>query len=271
MPRRSRKLVQSGVYHVMLRGIEKKNIFIDDEDKQRIMHTIIEKRELEGFKLNAYCIMDNHIHLLIKEEKETVSQTVKRIGTSYAYYFNKKYDRIGHLFQDRFKSEPIKDDVQMLAVVRYIHNNPVKAGMVENAKDYEWSSYRIYCSSERYAHRCIQGIVRDVEEILSIYSPDIMKAQKAFIKSSNEMEDDIFIDFDISDKEIDIRKNKKIIEQYLEELKLEKSDLKKNSQKLFMLVKKLKEDEGISLRQIAEILRLSRGLVQRTANSNVSK
>lgn len=125
MSRRARKLVDSGTYHIMLRGIEKKYIFIDDEDKQRIIDTILRKREMDGFKLYSYCIMDNHIHLLIKENKETISKTIKRIGTSYAYYFNKKYNRIGHLFQDRFRSEAINDDAQILTAIRYIHNNRV--------------------------------------------------------------------------------------------------------------------------------------------------
>lgn len=88
--------------------------------------------------------MDNHAHLLVNEGEDEISRIIKRIGTSYVYYFNKKYGRVGHLFQDRFKSEAIEDDSYLLAVVRYIHNNPVKAGIVKNASSYRWSSFNAY-------------------------------------------------------------------------------------------------------------------------------
>jgi REP element-mobilizing transposase RayT len=87
--------------------------------------------------------MDNHVHLLINEGDDEIGKIMKRINISYSYYFNKKYGRIGHLFQDRFKSEGIDSDAYLLSVVRYIHNNPVKAGLVKNIEEYKWSSYII--------------------------------------------------------------------------------------------------------------------------------
>ncbi len=73
--------------------------------------------------------MDNHVHIVIKEQKDTISRIMKRIGASYAHYYNKKYKRVGHVFQDRYKGETIEDEKYLLAVIRYIHNSPKKAGI----------------------------------------------------------------------------------------------------------------------------------------------
>ena len=87
--------------------------------------------------------MDNHIHLFISEGTEDVIKAMKRITVSYVYYFNKKYKRVGHLFQDRFKSEVIEQDSHILCLARYIHQNPVKAGIVQKAADYKLSLIHI--------------------------------------------------------------------------------------------------------------------------------
>ena len=85
--------------------------------------------------------MSNHFHLLIREREESVGETVKRIASSYVYYYNRKYGRDGHLFKERFKSEPVNDMAYFTVLLRYIHQNPVKAGIVERVKDYEYSSW----------------------------------------------------------------------------------------------------------------------------------
>ena len=91
-----------------------------------------------------YCLMSNHFHLLIREREETVGETVKRIASSYVYYYNRKYGRDGHLFKERFKSEPVNDMAYFTVLLRYIHQNPVKAGIVEHVKDYDFSSWGEY-------------------------------------------------------------------------------------------------------------------------------
>ena len=92
----------------------------------------------------AYCLMGNHFHLLIRERDERVGETIKRIASSYVYYYNRKYGRDGHLFKERFKSEPVNDMEYFTVLLRYIHQNPVKAGIVEKVKDYEFSSWGEY-------------------------------------------------------------------------------------------------------------------------------
>lgn len=142
MPRDARMKSESGIYHIMLRGINRQTIFEDDEDCEKYLQCLRDCKAVSGFELYAYCLMGNHVHLLIREVQEPLALIFKRIGARYVFWYNWKYKRSGHLFQDRYKSEPIKDDKQLIAVLRYIYQNPVKAKMCERPEDYQWSSCR---------------------------------------------------------------------------------------------------------------------------------
>ena len=144
MPRQARKKSESGIYHIMLRGINRQQIFEDDEDRDRFLDTLQNHKDLCGYTIYAYCLMGNHIHILMREGKEDLTQVFKRIAGSYVYWYNWKYHRSGHLFQDRFKSEPVNDDSYFLTVLRYIHQNPVKSKMCKKAEDYPHSSMQEY-------------------------------------------------------------------------------------------------------------------------------
>ena len=118
MPRQSRKESGTGIYHVMLRGINHQSIFNDEEDYYHFIATLDRVRfryDDEGAPCGsnctyyAYCLMSNHVHLLIRERGESIGETIKRIASSYVFYYNHKYARDGHLFRDRFKSEPVND------------------------------------------------------------------------------------------------------------------------------------------------------------------
>ncbi|MDR3294971.1 MAG: transposase [Clostridiales Family XIII bacterium] len=143
MPRAQRIASSTGIFHVLLRGINRQLIFEEDKDCEQFLRHLAAVKELSRFELYAYCLMGNHVHLLLKEGKEPLAQIIKRLGARYVFWFNAKYRRVGHLFQDRFKSEPVADDAYFLAVLRYIYQNPVKAGLCEKTKDYEWSSRRL--------------------------------------------------------------------------------------------------------------------------------
>ena len=153
MPRQPRTSSGTGIYHVMMRGINHQTIFEDEEDNYQFINTLDRMRVRYDDEGNAcgrnccyyaYCLMGNHFHLLIREREESVGETIKRIASSYVYYYNRKYGRDGHLFKERFKSEPVNDMAYFTVLLRYIHQNPVKAGIVENVKDYEFSSWGEY-------------------------------------------------------------------------------------------------------------------------------
>ena len=141
MPRQPREKSESGIYHIMLRGINQQVIFEDYEDYSKFIETLETYKAVSGYKVFAYCLMSNHIHILLKVEKEDLDLIMKRIAGSYVYWYNWKYYRKGHLFQDRFKSEPVEDDEHFLTVLRYIHQNPIKVGITKTIDDYKFSSY----------------------------------------------------------------------------------------------------------------------------------
>lgn len=164
MPRAPRQKSESGIYHIMLRGINQQVIFEDEEDYQKFIETIKTYKAVSGYKVFAYCLMSNHIHLLLKVEKEDVDLIIKRIAGSYVYWYNWKYYRRGHLFQDRFKSEPVEDETYFLTVLRYIHQNPMKVGF--NIDEYEFSSYNEYIK---------KGNLVDTESALSLLTNEEFK------------------------------------------------------------------------------------------------
>ena len=148
MPRSARRASPSGIDHIMLRGIDRQDIFLEDEDRLRFLQVLRQCRQICGFQLYAYCLMTNHVHLLMKAGHEPLELIFKRIGCRYVYWYNRKYQRTGHLFQDRFRSEPIENDSHFQTVLRYILQNPMKAGMERAPGHYRWSSYSAYAGKE---------------------------------------------------------------------------------------------------------------------------
>ena len=150
MPRIRREESGTGIYHVMLPGINRLDIFDEPEDYWtfiKILSTVQDRLDDNLITrtctchIYAYCLMPNHVHILLCEKKWKLGEIMKSVASSYVFYYNKKYGRIGHLFQDRFKSEPCNDSEYFITLFRYIHQNPVKAGLVGTAKDYPYSSW----------------------------------------------------------------------------------------------------------------------------------
>ena len=138
MARQARRKSSTGLYHVMMRGADRRILFADDQDNLGFLLCLKRAKKASGFKLYAYCLMGNHVHLLMKEEEEPLEIVIKRLGVSYVYHYNEKYDLLGHLFQDRYRSEPVETTAYFLDVLRYICQNPVKAGLSRNPMEYRW-------------------------------------------------------------------------------------------------------------------------------------
>ena len=144
MPRKGRKLTGSNIYHVMLRGINQQQIFYENEDYKVFINILYKVKEQSHFELYAYCLMGNHVHILLKTGDESLDTIFRRIGASFVYWYNGKYKRTGHLFQDRFKSEPVEDERYFYCVLRYIFRNPVAAGICKKPEDYPYSNINEY-------------------------------------------------------------------------------------------------------------------------------
>ncbi|RCX07389.1 REP element-mobilizing transposase RayT [Anaerobacterium chartisolvens] len=202
MPRQARVKGEFSTYHVIHRGNERKNIFLCDSDKLRFLETLERMKSKYGFLVHAYCIMDNHVHLLINDNGNDISQIIKSINISYAYYFNHTYKRCGHLFQDRFKSERVDDDNYLLEVSRYIHNNPVKAGMASDPSEYKWSSCGVFTGSVKDS----KGLV-DKGRILDFVSNNRSVAVRSYIEYVTKEEDSGIKVMDIEEESKDGEEN----------------------------------------------------------------
>jgi len=142
MSRLPRRPSGTGLYHVMLRGVNRQRIFEDSADRRFFLFCLARAREPSETRILAYCLMDNHVHLLVEEGTEPLSVFMKRLNVRYVARFNKKYDRVGHLFQDRYRSSAVEDDAYLQVVILYIHFNPVVAGLCKEPRQYPWSSRR---------------------------------------------------------------------------------------------------------------------------------
>lgn len=261
MPRQSRQRSFSGIYHIMMRGNEKRNIFLDDEDRYKFIDILYNKKMLSNYCLYAYCLMSNHVHLLLKENDEDISLCLKRINISYACYFNKKYDRVGHLFQDRFRSECINSDSQLLSALRYIHNNPIKAKMVMHPEDYIWSSYNIYMDVMKNLY------LIDRDEILPLFSSNKRNAVLLFRSFSNKSSEDSFIDYDDNETEDisihGVNEAQKYVKDYLSKQNIDIGSIKDNIEHRNNLIAHLRLHSNLSIREIGNVLCINRGIVSR--------
>lgn len=143
MARTPRKQAESEIYHVVCRGVGRQDIFEDDADRTYFLSALRDELASRDGETLAWCLMNNHVHLLLRMPLNELSATMRSVGSDYALYFNRRHDRTGHLFQGRFRSEPVETDAYLLTVVGYIHRNPVAGGLSRTC-DYRWSSYRAY-------------------------------------------------------------------------------------------------------------------------------
>lgn len=254
MPRHARDRSKSGIYHIILRGSNRQEIFHDEEDSRRFLETLAKYKAKSSMKVYGWCLMGNHVHLLLAEGHEDISLTMKRIEVSYALHYNWKYNATGHLFQDRYRSEKVESDGHLLTVIRYIHQNPVKAKMCADISQWFWSSYPSYCGKTVYSpclldHELILGVFSEVEE----------KAVSAFMLFNTAENQDECLE-SLDRKRWTDEEAKAVIQEYVPECKpAEIKSLPK--EKRNELVKRIKQIEGLTQRQIARIVGISQTLV----------
>ena len=247
MPRQARKKSESGIYHVMLRGINQQQIFEEPEDFEKFLQILKDCKAISGYKLFAYCLMGNHIHLLIKPEEESLEQAFKRIGGRFVYWYNVKYQRIGHLFQDRFRSEPVETDEYFMTVLRYIHQNPIKAGLCKVIDAYTYSSYKEYF---------IESDLIDTESAYQIISQEQFREFHEEIETKKCLDADENIRIRLTDEQAKCVMKRVSGKGSVSEYQTLREDLKEK------YVKKLYEKK-LSIRQISRLTGVSKGLVEK--------
>lgn len=244
MPRNRRIFSSSGYMHIISRGNGRQIIFEGDSDYNFYL-MLLKKYSLEyDISIIAYCLMSNHVHILVHDRKKNISKMMLIINSVYSRYFNKKYERFGYLFQDRFLNENIESEQNLLGVFRYILNNPAKA-CIAPSSEYKWNSYHLYCKNNSFVDTSyISSLIGDWHDYV------------AFIDSANN---DNFLEYNPELKNdtwaAGILQDVLGIPNGLEI----KNYPKAKRDKTILLLKQ----NGLSGRQIERLTGISRGVIQK--------
>ena len=193
MPRKPRIHYEGALYHVIVRGNNRSSIFEKKENKAEYLNIIKRYKKKYNFKLYAYCIMDNHAHLLIEVDKVPLSKIMQGIQQVYTQNYNKDYKRTGHVFEQRYKAIICDKDSYLLNLIRYIHMNPVQAGMAKGLK-YKWSSHNKYLKEK--------SDLIEYQFPLSLFSNNKKQRRKLYIAFMTEKEIDELENYSLSKEEI---------------------------------------------------------------------
>lgn len=257
MPRHSRQKSSTRTYHVVIKGADRQLLFEELNDYKKYLEILQYYKEECKFELFAYCLMSNHVHLLIRHSPEHSLETVFRhINTAYAVWFNMKYNRTGFVQNGRYFSEPVETERYLLTVVKYIHYNPTKAGMEPTpGASYPWSSF--------YDYQQNNSDLTDISVVLSIVG-----GLDSFIASHKIYENEKCLDVD--------RLGRRLPDDVAREIIFEISNCNSTSefQKLSLSSRKkniqLIHEKGVSIRQINRLTGIPRGVVERLINKHNS-
>lgn len=242
MPRTARKKSSLCINHVILRGVNQQIIFEDEYDYRQFISILKYYKKPCDFKLYAYCLMNNHLHLLMEHTTVDLDVIMKKLEVKFVKWYNQKYQRTGYLFQDRYKSEPINDMRYFLTVFRYIHQNPLHAGIETVLGTYPWSSFHDYLVSD--------SSFVDVDKILGLF-PDHKDCIAYLQTTSSEKCLEHFSTYRLSDADA-----LKIIQQKTtcnSPAEFQRLDLLTRNAYL-----KLLRHSGISVRQLSRLTGISR-------------
>lgn len=253
MPYKIRKGSMSKIYHVMLRGNDRQDIFYDDQDYMKFLKLIKITKEKYQCEIYEYCLMANHVHMIIFDCKDVLSKAIQSLAISYSLYFAKKYKKEGHLFQGRFLSKSVETRKYLCTLCRYIHQNPLKAN-IARTEEYKWSSYNEFLFDSK---------IINPNPILSMFGQTKKEARKNFIiyhnRKVNLINEEVEYEFvyrltdeQVKEKIQQILKidNVRVFHTYDKDTRNEK-------------LKELKIIKGTSKAQIARVLGINKKIVER--------
>ena len=243
MPRIARNIYEGGYRHVIVRGIGKQILFENDDDNRYYIKLLEKYSKDTGIGVCAYCLMENHVHLLLHDNCTETALFMKKMGVSYSAFFNGKYERTGHLFQDRYKCENISDERGYLAVLRYILRNPEKAGFC-GTEEYRWSSYSSYGDEKSFLEQSLTWeLLKNKSEFKTFISGENTHVCMEYEgRKDDEWAKDVIRSVLGADSGT-------IIQSY-------------NRQERNQALKKLKS-LGLSIRQIERLTGINRGVIQK--------
>ena len=238
MSRKPRKFLNTNFFHIMLQGINKEYIFEEEICKKVYLKLLFQNYKKYNNDIISFCIMDNHLHIILYVDKvENMSNLMKYINCEYAQFYNRFKNRVGPVFRDRFKSQPIEDESYLYQCILYVHRNPVKAEIAETIDTYKYSSTMKYSLDK--VNKILNKNIEVVDEL----------GQNKFIDIEEQNEN--------IENVID-----KIIERDIKELQLNRENLK-DFKVIAEIVKRIKNETNASLTVIAKKLNISKSTVHR--------
>lgn len=254
MPRIPRNNTETSFFHIIVQGIEKRYIFNEREDIEKYIDLL--KKKNEDNLIIAYCIMNNHAHTLIKTEKSIyMEKWMQKVNTAFARYYNKKYDRVGYVFKNRYKSQQIKSIEHLYICAKYIHDNPVKAGICDSPSKYKYSSFVDFYNSN------VEEIYSKLGKILNYDS------QYESFEEVIQKDDFIFMEYNQDKNNL----CNEIVQKFKKDFNVEYETLKSDKELLVKLVKNLKENYAISYRIMENVIGFNREYLRRLVKDNESR
>ncbi len=253
MPRKPRILSSTGMYHIILRSVNQHIIFEETSDYQKFLFILDDCKRKYDIDIYAYCLMDNHIHLLICLPGEKLSSFFQSLGTRFVRWYNSKYSRSGHLFQDRFYSTTIESNKAFLSTLIYIHNNPVKANMCRFASEYRWSSIGAYYGAKNQLVNTLfaYSIAGSKNSLLHYFAKETDSPDDSMFEKDHRETNHSFTD----EKALDVFRSVTHLKSTSDVVMLKK--VKRNE-----YVRALKE-KGLSINQISRIMDISATTIKR--------
>ena len=253
MPRKPRIMSSTGIYHIILRSVNQHIIFEECSDYQKFLFVLSDCVKKYDIQIYAYCLMDNHIHLLMYSSPDKLPSFFQSLGTRFVRWYNNKYSRSGHLFQERFYSVAIENDKAFLSVLVYIHNNPVKSNISRYPSEYRWSSFNAYHGAEdplvnvSFAY----SICGSKESLLRYFSEESTSLNDGLFKNDHRMTSHFYTD----EKALSVFRSLTNLSSTSETATLEKT--KRND-----YVRRLRK-KGLTIKQVARIMDISITTVKR--------
>lgn len=238
--RKARNLIGNLITHNMVQGINREYIFEKNEEKQKYLYLMKKYNKEYKVSIIAYCIMDNHAHLLLhSNDSKNLSLFMKEINTRYALYYNKKKERIGYVFRNRFESKVMGTELQTLRCIKYIHMNPVKAHIVETEDKYQFSSYNYYINQNQFIN----------SKILN----SIFNSKKDYLDKLINIQ---YMDLNLEKEEGDFSE---ILKQFLEESQFKFENIRENP----IIIKRfmaylISNGYSFTKTELAQVLKMSR-------------
>ena len=246
MPRKGRECSTTEMYHVIIRGNDRQDIFLDNQDRYVFLNRLKDAKDKFYFYIYSYCLMNNHVHIVIKIKYEFLSKMMNVLENRYSQYFNKKTKRTGHLFENRFYSKKVEDEGYFMRLCKYVHRNPEKAG-IEKTEKYQWSSFN------DYIYKKDDFIERDT--LLNCFDDSLEKLKEYTLDNDDTKECFYFAEFEIRNKLND--------EEFCDILKFKYGfkngidiSLIEENEKI-KIINELKKIEGTSFAQISRVTRVT--------------